>query len=106
MDADKINRKRKEAIDTSYFAACLFAVHPIHVEAICGVVGRADLLSGVTFFIAFLLYQKAILSQKYSYILLFLCITFATISMLFKENGITVLVRNCLLILMTYSSYP
>ncbi|XP_050524202.1 protein O-mannosyl-transferase TMTC2-like isoform X2 [Daktulosphaira vitifoliae] len=37
-------------------AAALFAVHPVHVEAIAGIVGRADLLASLFYLISFLCY--------------------------------------------------
>lgn len=37
-------------------AASVFAVHPVHAEAVAGVVGRADLLSGLFYVAAFLCY--------------------------------------------------
>ncbi|XP_054263996.1 protein O-mannosyl-transferase TMTC2-like isoform X1 [Macrosteles quadrilineatus] len=37
-------------------AAALFAVHPIHVEAVAGIVGRADILSAIFFLMSFLFY--------------------------------------------------
>ncbi|KAL0850131.1 hypothetical protein ABMA28_012010 [Loxostege sticticalis] len=91
LKTHKNGNKSSKEIDISFLAALLFAVHPIHVEAVCGVVGRADLLCGVTFFTAFLLYHKATTSYKSSYIILLLCIIMAAISMLCKENGVTVL---------------
>ncbi|KAL4704834.1 hypothetical protein ACJJTC_001309 [Scirpophaga incertulas] len=77
--------------DLSYYSALLFAVHPVHVEAVSGIVGRADILSGISFNVAFLLYSKCICSKKTSYLYLLLSIAFTIISMLFKENGVTVL---------------
>lgn len=41
---------------TSFIAAILFAVHPIHTEAVSGIVGRADLLATVLFIFAVILY--------------------------------------------------
>lgn len=38
----------------------LFAVHPIHTEAVAGVVGRADIAAGIFYLIAFLTYIKHI----------------------------------------------
>nr|XP_057930614.1 protein O-mannosyl-transferase TMTC3 [Doryrhamphus excisus]XP_057930615.1 protein O-mannosyl-transferase TMTC3 [Doryrhamphus excisus]XP_057930616.1 protein O-mannosyl-transferase TMTC3 [Doryrhamphus excisus]XP_057930618.1 protein O-mannosyl-transferase TMTC3 [Doryrhamphus excisus] len=40
-------------------AALLFAVHPIHTEAVTGVVGRAELLSSIFLLAAFLAYTKS-----------------------------------------------
>ncbi|XP_023239347.1 transmembrane and TPR repeat-containing protein CG4050-like [Centruroides sculpturatus] len=42
--------------ESSLVAAMLFAVHPIHTEAVTGVVGRAETLSSVFFLSAFLCY--------------------------------------------------
>ncbi|XP_067628574.1 protein O-mannosyl-transferase Tmtc3 [Eurosta solidaginis] len=43
----------------SFLAALLFAVHPIHTEAVTGVVGRAELLSSIFYLGAFLSYASA-----------------------------------------------
>jgi tetratricopeptide (TPR) repeat protein len=37
--------RRLGGITIAYFAGLLFAVHPVHVEAVAGLVGRAELLS-------------------------------------------------------------
>lgn len=73
-------------------ASILFSVHPVHVEAVCGIVGRADLLAAITFLLSFLTYGKGIKCNKIPYVYLLLSIILAGTSMLFKENGITVLV--------------
>uniref|UniRef100_H3ACM1 dolichyl-phosphate-mannose--protein mannosyltransferase n=1 Tax=Latimeria chalumnae TaxID=7897 RepID=H3ACM1_LATCH len=44
---------------TSLVASLLFAVHPIHTEAVTGVVGRAELLSSIFFLAAFLSFTKS-----------------------------------------------
>lgn len=66
----------------TWIAGLLFAVHPIHTEAVTGVVGRADLLAGVFFLLA-LLAQGG--RWEWSTPLL------ATVAMLAKEQGVTVL---------------
>lgn len=38
-------------------AGCLFAAHPIHTEAVAGIVGRADVGAAVFFILAFLSYR-------------------------------------------------
>lgn len=43
----------------------LFAVHPVHVEAVAGIVGRADILAGIFFLIALIFHQKHIAARKY-----------------------------------------
>ncbi|KAI5634756.1 transmembrane and TPR repeat-containing protein 4 [Phthorimaea operculella] len=84
-------KRRKWYNDRAFLATLLFAVHPIHTEAVCGIVGRADVLAGNTFFLAFILYRKAMFPSEWSYHYLFGAIAMAAASMLFKENGITVL---------------
>uniref|UniRef100_A0A6I8PEM0 Protein O-mannosyl-transferase TMTC3 n=1 Tax=Ornithorhynchus anatinus TaxID=9258 RepID=A0A6I8PEM0_ORNAN len=44
---------------SSEVASLLFAVHPVHTEAVTGVVGRAELLSSIFFLAAFLSYTKS-----------------------------------------------
>ncbi|XP_057659425.1 protein O-mannosyl-transferase Tmtc3-like [Diorhabda carinulata] len=76
---------------SSFVAAMLFAVHPIHTEAVAGVVGRAETLSSVFFLAAFILYTKATRNKKYTgwkYLMLSM-VSMAT-AMLCKEQGITV----------------
>lgn len=91
-------------IDISFIAAALFAVHPIHVEAILGIVGRADILATITFLISFIFYDKSMKYNNYTYILLLTSVLLAGIAMLFKEYGITVLVSEYFY-LMIYSPY-
>lgn len=40
-------------------ATLLFAIHPIHTEAVTGIVGRAELLSSIFFILTILVYQKS-----------------------------------------------
>ncbi len=40
----------------AFAGGVLFATHPVHVEAVTGVVGRAELLSGIFFLLAILCY--------------------------------------------------
>ncbi|XP_049887602.1 protein O-mannosyl-transferase TMTC4-like [Pectinophora gossypiella] len=87
----KTHKPRPWHNDIAFLATVLFSVHPVHVEAISGVVGRADVLAGNTFFLAYLFYKKAMVSVKLSLFYLLLAIILATMSMLFKENGVTVL---------------
>ncbi|XP_026764670.2 protein O-mannosyl-transferase TMTC4-like [Galleria mellonella] len=81
--------EKNKYINTAYLASVVFAVHPVHVEAICGIVGRADILAAITFFLSFIAYNKAITTQRVIY--LSAAILLAAVSMLFKENGVTVL---------------
>lgn len=80
------------SIDIAYSSALLFGAHPIHTEVICAVVGRADVLAAITFFLSLFMYEKAMDNSKLRYSYIIATIFFAGCSMLFKENGITVLV--------------
>lgn len=43
----------------SLIAALIFALHPVHTEAVTWVVGRAEVMAGLFYFLAFLFYIKA-----------------------------------------------
>ncbi|XGW07812.1 hypothetical protein V3C99_010728 [Haemonchus contortus] len=45
-------------LESALFAALLFAVHPIHCEAVAGVVGRADVLVSIAVLAGIVLYDK------------------------------------------------
>ncbi|KAF8795852.1 Protein O-mannosyl-transferase Tmtc3 like protein [Argiope bruennichi] len=75
----------------SFIAALLFAVHPIHTEAVTGIVGRAEILSSFFFLLAFLSYIKC--SKSYlstDHLQLCCCLLFIICATLSKEQGITV----------------
>lgn len=75
----------------SLVAALLFAVHPIHTEAVTGVVGRAELLSSIFFLAAFLSYTKST-SPQHSIVWtpIALTVVLVAVATLCKEQGITV----------------
>ncbi|KAL0281152.1 UNVERIFIED_CONTAM: hypothetical protein PYX00_002225 [Menopon gallinae] len=77
--------------DTAFFGAVLFSVHPIHSEAICGIVGRADLLAALFFFLSFLTFTKAVARETNGWPWTLLSVVLATVSMFCKEQGITVI---------------
>ncbi|XP_066524995.1 protein O-mannosyl-transferase TMTC1 [Hoplias malabaricus] len=78
--------------------ALLFAVHPIHTEAVSGIVGRADVLAGMLFLLAFLSYIRSVsecsIGESFpstaSPCSLALSLFLGTCAMLVKETGITV----------------
>lgn len=78
---------------TSFQAALLFAVHPVHTEAVTGVVGRAELLSSIFYLGAFISYAKAVGARRQTtnwFQLLTSTAGCIVCSMLCKEQGITV----------------
>ncbi|XP_022250256.1 transmembrane and TPR repeat-containing protein 3-like, partial [Limulus polyphemus] len=77
----------------SFVAAILFSVHPIHTEAVAGVVGRAELLSAVFFLSALSHYVR--LKQRYDHVGWRCCAETAALAVcgtLCKEQCLTVLV--------------
>lgn len=77
--------------NSSLVAALLFAVHPIHTEAVTGVVGRAELLSSIFLLAAFLAYTKST-SPDHSIVWMPIALTVGLVAAatLCKEQGITV----------------
>ncbi|XP_050547025.1 protein O-mannosyl-transferase TMTC2-like isoform X1 [Daktulosphaira vitifoliae] len=92
---------------SALLSTLLFAVHPIHSDAVASVVGRADILSCVFFLMSFLCYKEFVQSRKNNRSntcaqktkirwppdrrYLTLTVVFALLSMLAKENGISVM---------------
>jgi len=73
---------------TSFFAAMIFAVHPVHTEAVTGVVGRAELLSAIFFLIT--LKEYNLCYDRSPWHLLLACGS-SCLAMLSKEVGVTVI---------------
>ncbi|XP_020831495.1 protein O-mannosyl-transferase TMTC1 isoform X2 [Phascolarctos cinereus] len=82
----------------AFVTALIFAVHPIHTEAVTGIVGRADVLACLLFLLAFLSYNRSMdllyigecFLPKTSSFFLLLSLFLGTCAMLVKETGITV----------------
>ncbi|XP_078534991.1 protein O-mannosyl-transferase TMTC3 isoform X2 [Lissotriton helveticus] len=76
---------------TSLIASLLFAVHPIHTEAVTGVVGRAELLSSIFLLAAFLFYTKSKgPDNTIVWTPIALAVLLVAVATLCKEQGITV----------------
>ncbi|KAF0029544.1 hypothetical protein F2P81_018649 [Scophthalmus maximus] len=82
----------------AFITALLFAVHPVHTEAVSGVVGRADVLACLLFLLTFLSYVRGVgvsvsedsLPCTVSFSSLLLSLVLGTCAMLVKETGVTV----------------
>ena len=72
-------------------AALLFAVHPVHTEAVTGVVGRAELLASIFFLLALLQYGSISRRQSVRWRGLLVVCIMVSLAMLSKEQGITVI---------------
>uniref|UniRef100_A0A8W8J3J0 dolichyl-phosphate-mannose--protein mannosyltransferase n=2 Tax=Magallana gigas TaxID=29159 RepID=A0A8W8J3J0_MAGGI len=84
----------------TFTAGLLFAAHPVHTEAVAGIVGRADVGACLFFLLAFLCYIKYVKYRDHvtgsdAPFWGLLCILgtaiFTTASMLTKEQGVTVI---------------
>lgn len=76
-------------------AGLLFALHPVHTEAVTGIVGRAELLSAAFSLICLLLYAEGVrlpVNGPFNNANLFVpaALACATAAMLSKENGFTI----------------
>ncbi|XP_015260348.1 PREDICTED: transmembrane and TPR repeat-containing protein 1 [Cyprinodon variegatus] len=82
----------------AFITALLFAVHPVHTEAVSGIVGRADVLACLLFLLTFHLYIRSVdqcvsedsFPSTVSPGSLLLSLFLGTCAMLVKETGITV----------------
>ncbi|MBN3321944.1 TMTC1 protein, partial [Atractosteus spatula] len=82
----------------AFLTALLFAVHPVHTEAVSGIVGRADVLACLLFLLTFLSYTRSVdhsgsgdrFPPTVSAGWLALSLLLGTCAMLVKETGVTV----------------
>lgn len=56
--------RRSEAYGFEYWAAVLFVVHPIHTEAVSGIVGRAELLAAFWFILGVIIYSNLFTGEE------------------------------------------
>ncbi|XP_055936322.1 protein O-mannosyl-transferase Tmtc3-like isoform X1 [Argiope bruennichi] len=76
---------------TAFVAGLLFATHPVHTEAVTGVVGRAEILSSLFFLLAFLCYTNAATAvPNTDWTSMSWCLLFVGMATFSKEQGITV----------------
>ncbi|XP_057381513.1 protein O-mannosyl-transferase TMTC1-like [Daphnia carinata] len=52
---------------SSLLTASLFAIHPIHTEAVSGIVGRADILTTLFFLLSFISHDRATMNNQKSF---------------------------------------
>ncbi|KAH8372600.1 hypothetical protein KR009_000597 [Drosophila setifemur] len=94
--ASALSSAQSSSLNTCAFvASLLFATHPVHTEAVTGVVGRAELLSSICFLAAFLSYAKSVgdsdCPRRTRWLDLLACFGSCLLaSMLCKEQGITI----------------
>ncbi|CAJ0593677.1 unnamed protein product [Cylicocyclus nassatus] len=76
--------------DEAFVASALFAVHPVHTEAVANITGRAELLMSVFALFALICYQKHIQKDFEGKAIILFPVT-VVLSVFSKEQGITVL---------------
>ena len=83
------------SLDHVRLAALLFAVHPVHVESVAGIVGQADSLCCIFFCLAIVLFasSRVVCDAQHSrrFVCVLLALFCAVLSTLSKEVGLTVL---------------
>lgn len=76
-------------------AGLLFVTHPVHTEAVAGLVGRADCAAALFFLLSLMAYIHFVRLREYgpwpARVYLYLSLILAACAMLSKEHGITVL---------------
>lgn len=85
-----LNYRKRITLISSF----LFASHPIHVESVTSIVGRADLGAALFYLLALLSYAKFVESEQRSNTknrFLYASLVFAALSMFTKEHGVTCL---------------
>uniref|UniRef100_A0A182NEY1 PMT_2 domain-containing protein n=1 Tax=Anopheles dirus TaxID=7168 RepID=A0A182NEY1_9DIPT len=80
-------------------AGLLFAAHPIHTEAVAGVVGRADLTGCIFYLLALLAYIRHVRWRQWGdgrqWVALAATVLLAGAAILCKETAVTALVSGC-----------
>ena len=78
--------------EKSFMVAIIFSIHPVHVEPVAGIVGRADILYSTLVLAGILLSVKSSDGSFFSSLSLFLVISILCLaSVLFKELGIALI---------------
>ncbi len=75
----------------AFAAAMLFAVHPIHTEAVAGLVGRAELLGALSALTALLCFARSLENTRRAGLWLAASISVFAIGPFAKENTLTIL---------------
>ncbi|XP_055851404.1 protein O-mannosyl-transferase TMTC4 [Episyrphus balteatus] len=76
---------------TAFIGALLFAVHPIHTEAVCGIVGRAELLFCFCFLISIILIDSIDDNCSLNRMKCLGIVVISAVGLLCKESAITIL---------------
>lgn len=92
----------------SFIASIVFLFHPIHVESVSSLVGRADALSGLFFLLSLLFYTKSINRNSVFFLgrFLFLIVFFFVVmNLLYLQYGLVCVYLFNLLLVSLLSLY-
>ncbi|KFD58947.1 hypothetical protein M514_00110 [Trichuris suis] len=98
---------KKHLVNLPFWSSLLFACHPVHVDAVASIVGRAEIISALLYICSFLEYCKAAkktCSWKNRH--LFLCLSLAFMALTAKEQGVTVIAFCIAYEVLLYSWHP
>lgn len=73
----------------SVLGACLFAAHPIHTEAVTGIVGRAEILCVILMVLALEAYVRAARPKSTNWFWMIVSMALVVAATLTKETGLT-----------------
>ncbi|CDW53440.1 Transmembrane and TPR repeat-containing protein 4 [Trichuris trichiura] len=81
-------------VNLPFWSSLLFACHPVHVDAVASIVGRAEIISALLYICSFLEYCKAAKKTcSWKNLHLLLCISLSFMALAAKEQGVTVINR-------------
>ena len=89
-----VQYKQQKRQIISFVSAIVFAIHPIHTDAVDSIVGRAEVMYAMFFCLSFLLYSKSSRCDKTHWISFIGSLLCFAASCLSKEMGIMVLGLN------------
>ncbi|RMF95175.1 MAG: tetratricopeptide repeat protein [Candidatus Schekmanbacteria bacterium] len=76
----------------SFFGLFLFALHPVHIEPVCWIAGRKDLLSGIFIFLSLHLFLKYFIEKdkKNSFLFYLLSLFFTILALMSKPISVLI----------------
>ena len=86
----RLFKNRVNGEKLAVYSALCFSVHPVHTEAICNIVGRADLLAFIFTLVCMLVLTSETVPFRHSWTARLLVIFFGTSAYLSKETGLLV----------------
>ncbi|KAI1731026.1 tetratricopeptide repeat domain-containing protein [Ditylenchus destructor] len=79
-------------LDKEFLTSAIFAIHPVHTEAVCNIVGRAEMMMTIFSILAINQYYKIREANSTHFGSTFLYVTLAAFAIFSKEQGIMIFV--------------